>query len=87
MDLTPYFSILDEVAQRGGVGGEVALLTDERQRTEKRRLSIAAKQRALKLTWRKSREGVLRFVLSTPGSVPPDGRRRGNRQQATGNRQ
>ena len=76
MDLTPYFDIIDEVAQQGGVGGEVTLMTDESQRTEKRRLSIAAKQRALKLTWRKSREGMLRFVLSTPGSVPPDGRRR-----------
>lgn len=76
MDLTPYFGIIDEVAQQGGVGGEVALLSDESQRTEKRRLSIAAKQRDMKLTWRKSREGMLRFVLTTPGSVPPDGRRR-----------
>jgi hypothetical protein len=82
MDLTPYFGIIDEVVQQGGVGGEVALSPDESQRTEKRRLSIAAKQREMKLTWRKSREGMLRFVLTPPGSAPPDGRRRrgGNRQ-------
>ena len=82
MDLTPYFGIIDEVAEQGGVGGEVTLSPDESQRTEKRRLSIAAKQRAMKLTWRKSREGMLRFVLATPGKAPPDGRRRrrGNRQ-------
>src|SRR5688500_12483268 len=76
MDLTPYFGIIDEVAQQGGVGGEVTLSPDESQRTEKRRLSIAAKQRDMKLTWRKSREGMLRFVLSAPGKAPPDGRRR-----------
>lgn len=76
MDLTPYFGIIDEVTQHGGVGGEVALLPDESQRTEKRRLSIAAKQRDLKLTWRKPRQGVLRFVLTAPGAMAPDGRRR-----------
>lgn len=76
MDLTPYMEIIDEVAKQGGVGGELALGPDESQRTEKRRLSIAAKQRNLKLTWRKPREGGLRFVLSDEGSSPPDGRRR-----------
>jgi hypothetical protein len=76
MDLTPYFGIIDAVTHQGGVGGEVMLLPDERRRTEKRRLSIAAKQRDMKLTWRKSREGMLRFVLTAPGAIPPDGRRR-----------
>lgn len=75
MDLTPYFAIIDEVRQKG-VGGELELVSAESKRTEKRRLSIAAKQRGLKLTWRKSQEGELRFVLSTPGAAPADGRRR-----------
>ena len=79
MDLTPYFDVIDQVAQQGGVGGEIALGPGESKRTEKRRLSIAAKQRDMKLTWRKSREGELRFVLASPGSAPPDGRRRRGR--------
>lgn len=74
MDLTRYFEIIDEAMK--GVGGDVSLETEESQRTEKRRLSIAAKQRDMKLTWRKSAEGRLRFVLSKPGGAPPDSRRR-----------
>jgi hypothetical protein len=76
MDLTPYMEIIDEVQRNDGLGGELALNPGESQRTEKRRLSIAAKQRNLKLIWRKPREENLRFVLSEPGSTPPDGRRR-----------
>lgn len=76
MDLTPYIKIIEEVRSQRGVGGEITLTDEESQRTEKRRLSIAAKQMNLKLTWRKSRDRELRFVLSAPGSVPPDGRRR-----------
>lgn len=76
MDLTPYLEILDQIRDEGGVGGEVVLANDESQRTEKRRLSVAAKQQNLKLTWRKSSQGRLRFVLSPEGAPPPDGRRR-----------
>lgn len=76
MDLTPYMEIIDEVSTQGGVGGELTLNSGESQRTEKRRLSIAAKQRNIKLIWRKPRDGGLRFVLSEPGTSPPDGRRR-----------
>ncbi len=76
MDLTPYMEIIDEVSRQGGLGGELTLNSGESQRTEKRRLSIAAKQRNVKLTWRKPRDGGLRFVLSNPGATPPDGRRR-----------
>jgi hypothetical protein len=76
MDLTPYMEIIDEVQRNDGLGGELALNAGESQRTEKRRLSIAAKQRNLKLIWRKPREENLRFVLSEPGATPPDGRRR-----------
>lgn len=76
MDLAPYIEILDRISQEEGVGGEVTLSPDESQRTEKRRLSVAAKQRGQKLTWRKSSQGRLRFVLSNEGSPPPDGRRR-----------
>jgi hypothetical protein len=76
MDLTPYFEIIDQVAKEKGLGGEMALDNGESQRTEKRRLSIAAKQRDMRLTWRKPRDGVLRFVLSEPDATPPDARKR-----------
>ena len=76
MDLTPYIEIIEQVSREGGVGGELQLGSGESQRTEKRRLSIAAKQSSKKLTWRKPRDGTLRFVLSDPGATPPDGRRR-----------
>ncbi len=76
MDLTPYLEMLEQISSEGGIGGEVSLGAGESQRTEKRRLSVAAKQRGQKLTWRKSQQGRLRFVLSHQGSPPPDGRRR-----------
>ncbi|HEX2922814.1 MAG TPA: hypothetical protein VHS28_02155 [Chloroflexota bacterium] len=76
MDLTPYMNIIDDINKQGGVGGEITLANNERQRTEKRRLSLAAKQKGLKLTWRKSPPGQLRFVLSSPGQAAPGGRRR-----------
>lgn len=76
MDLSPYLSIIDSVKHEGGVGGEVLLNPGESQRTEKRRLSLAAKQRGYTLTWRKARQGGLKFVLSLPGQPVPGGRRR-----------
>ncbi len=76
MDLAPYLEIINRIVQQDGVGGEVSLANNESQRTEKRRLSLAAKQRGYKLTWRKSPRGQLRFVLSSPGEPAPGGRRR-----------
>ena len=76
MDLTPYLQIVDSITGQSGVGGEVKLRPGESQRTEKRRLSLAAKQRGVQLTWRKSPPGVLRFVLAAPGQQAPGGRRR-----------
>ena len=75
MDLSAYVDIIEQV-RSGGVGGEVAREERERQRTEKRRLSIAAKQLGLQLTWRKTGDNTLRFVLSEPGGERPGGRRR-----------
>ena len=75
MDLTPYLDIIERV-RREGVGGELELGDGESQRTEKRRLSIAAKQLGQQLTWRRSGEGALRFVLSEPGGPRPGGRPR-----------
>jgi hypothetical protein len=75
MDLTPYLAIIDEVAQ-GGVGGELTLDEEESQRTEKRRVSLAAKAQGYRLTWRKAPEGELRFVLARPGEPRPGGRQR-----------
>jgi hypothetical protein len=76
MDLTPYLEIVDAIGKQGGVGAEVNLAPGESQRTEKRRLSLAAKQRGLKLTWRKSGAGELKFVLASEGEQAPGGRRR-----------
>ena len=76
LDLGRYLEIIDSIIEQGGVGGESALQEGENQRTEKGRLTRAAKQRGMKLTWRKPRNGVLRFVLSSMGAPPPDGRRR-----------
>ena len=76
MDLTPYTDIIEQVRSEGGVGGEVALHDNESKRTEKRRLSIAAKQVGMKVTWRKADDGLLRFVLSEPGGPVPGGRQR-----------
>jgi hypothetical protein len=75
MDLTPYLAIVDEVAG-GGVGGELTLDEDENQRATKRRMSLAAKERGYDLTWRKSRDRELRFVLARPGEPRPGGRPR-----------
>ncbi len=80
MDLAPYLEIVDRITRQGGVGGEVTLSGTESQRTEKRRLSLAAKQRGYKLTWRKSPKGQLRFVISPPGEQAPGGRRRRSAQ-------
>ncbi len=79
MDLSPYIDIIESIRSDGGVGGEVTLQDDESKRTEKRRLSTAAKQLGTKLTWRKSEDGVLRFVLSEPGGPVPGGRARRER--------
>lgn len=76
LDLAHYLDIIDTIREQGGVGGEVSLGATESQRTEKGRLTRAAKLRGFKLTWRKSTATMLRFVLSNPGSPPPDGRRR-----------
>ncbi len=76
MDLRPYINVIEQILKQGGVGGELTLTSGESQRTEKRRLSLAAKQLGYKLTWRKSTAGELKFVLATPGSPAPGGRRR-----------
>src|SRR5215208_2631593 len=74
MDLTEYIGMIDRVRRENGVGGEVALGDDESRRAEKRRLSIAAKQSGMTLTWRKSPDGTLRFVLAEQGKEAPGSR-------------
>ncbi len=76
LDLAAYIGIIDDVREQGGVGGTVRLAEGENQRTEKRRLSVAAKERGYALTWRKSAPGELRFVLAAPGDAAPGGRNR-----------
>ncbi len=76
MDLSAYVDIIESIRSQDGVGGEVELSDGESQRAEKRRLSLAAKQAGMNLTWRKSRDGTLRFVLSEPGGAVPGGRPR-----------
>ncbi len=84
MDLSPYIDIIESIRSEGGVGGEVSLHEDESKRTEKRRLSIAAKQLGTKVIWRKGADGVLRFVLSEPGQPVPGGRARRERAAQAG---
>ena len=76
LDLSDYLTIIDTVRQQGGRGGTVTLGADEQQRTEKRRLSLAAKAQGYNLTWRRSEPGQLRFVLAEPGQPAPGSRRR-----------
>ena len=76
MDLSAYLGIIDRIRNEKGVGGDIELGQGESRRTEKRRLSIAAKQSGMKLTWRKSRDGALRFVLAEQGKDAPGSRRR-----------
>ena len=76
IDMTPYMDILDQVRERGGVGAVLRLGAGENQRSEKRRLSVAAKERGYDLTWRKSAPRELRFVVAGPGEPTPGGRTR-----------
>ena len=75
-DLTPYMDILDTLREQGGVGGVLRLTEGESQRTVKRRMSIAAKERGYELTWRKPQDGQLKFVLAQPGQPVPGSRKR-----------
>ena len=76
LDLSAYMGIIDNIREQGGVGGNLSLSEDENQRTEKRRMSVAAKERGLTLVWRKAPEGQLRFVLAEEGKPAPGSRRR-----------
>jgi hypothetical protein len=76
LDLTTYVEMIDSVTREGGVGATVQLGEDESQRTEKRRLSQAAKRQGYQLVWRKASPGTLRFVLATEGEPAPGGRKR-----------
>ena len=76
LDLSTYIDLLDAVRAQNGVGGVLTLGEGESQRTEKRRLSIAAKQQGYTLNWRRSEPGQLRFVLATEGQRAPGSRPR-----------
>ena len=76
MDLAPYREIISTVASEGGVGANVELEPGESQRTEKRRLSLAAKEEGYSLVWRKADDGHLRFVLHKEGEPVPGGRKK-----------
>lgn len=78
LDLGRYTEMIDLVAEHGGVGGVVSLEEGESQRTEKRRLSVAARERGYDLVWRAAPEGQLRFMLAKAGERPPDARPRRN---------
>ena len=82
LDLAPYIELIDTVQDQGGIGAQISLQEGEKQRTEKRRLSLAAKEQRLKLTWRKANEGELRFVLSGEGDPTPGGRPQRRREKA-----
>ena len=58
------------------MGAVLSLDEGESQRSVKRRMSIAARDRGYELTWRKAPAGQLRFVLAEPGQPRPGGRPR-----------
>jgi hypothetical protein len=76
LDLSPYVAIIAGVREQGGVGGVLTLGEEESQRTEKRRMSMAAKQLGVQLTWRSSSPGQLRFVVNEHGQPVPGSRTR-----------
>ncbi|MER3420777.1 MAG: hypothetical protein C4290_09770 [Chloroflexota bacterium] len=76
IDLTPYLQLIDTIRTQGGVGAVLSLQEGEQQRTQKRRLSLAAKERGYRLIWRIAPPGQLRFVLARPGEPAPGGRQR-----------
>jgi hypothetical protein len=68
--------MVEQILAEGGVGGQVELGPEESSRTEKGRLTRAAKQRGRTLVWRKAQDGQLRFVLAEPGAPAPGSRKR-----------
>src|SRR5437870_1889826 len=54
LDLASYTDIIEQILTEGGVGGNLDLSPDEQQRTEKGRLTRAAKACGRKLVWRKA---------------------------------
>src|SRR3712207_3673813 len=76
LDLSANMALLSTVREQQGAGGIVTLGEDEKQRTEKRRLSLAGKQQGYALTWRKADPGQLRFVLAEEGQPAPGSRTR-----------
>ncbi len=78
LDLSAYMDIIDNIREQGGVGGSLSLSEDENQRTEKRRMSVAAKERGLTLVWRKAPDRQLRFDLAEEGKPAPGARQRKN---------
>jgi hypothetical protein len=76
LDLTPYLALIDTITRDRGVGATVKLSAEESQRTEKRRLTMAARLRGYQLRWRQSGPGSLRFVLAAEGEPFPGGRTR-----------
>jgi hypothetical protein len=62
VDLTEYLAYLDTL--KVGDWGAVTLEKDEVQRTVKRRLTIAAKERGLKLKYKTAEDGRIVFQVN-----------------------
>lgn len=71
LDLAPYLAIIKQIGTESGVGGTLDLALDEDQRTEKGRLTRAAKVSGRTLVWRKAPAGQSRFVLAEAGGPVP----------------
>lgn len=76
LDLAPYVTMIEAILAEGGVGGTVTLGPEESQRTEKGRLTRAARERGMRLVWRRGAADELRFVLAPEGEPAPDARPR-----------
>ena len=81
-DLSEYISLLKQVADSGNAGADLSLGTGEDQRTEKRRLTLAAKAIDKVVVWRKAPKGTMRFVLTSKGEQAPGARaKRGSKSK------
>jgi hypothetical protein len=76
MDYSAYFFMIEQIIKDSGCGGMADLDEGDNARTERRRLSLAAKQLGYNLAWRKSEPKTLKFVIWKDGEKRPGGRRK-----------
>jgi hypothetical protein len=74
VDLGFYTNELEELQREGKVEGTWELVKDEKQRVEKRRFTLAARQLGLEIAWKKAGDREIRLVLAPEGEPLPGSR-------------